>query len=590
MKADVEKPRPTSSRLARFAPAIERLRKVQRFFAHQGFSSISRRIVLLNLAGLFALVSGILYLSQFRAGLIDARIQSMLIQGEIISGAIASSATADSHAITIDPEKVLELQAGESYSPSEEAFAILEFPINPERVAPLLRRLVSPTNTRARIYDRDGMLLLDTRTLISRGDILRFDLPPPTAEKPSFLRRQWNSVARRLARFDLPLYEELGPTNGKGYPEVVEAIAGHNASVVRATERGEVIVSVAVPVQRFRTVLGALVLSTQPGEIDAAVEAERFVIVQVFLVAAGVMIVLSFLLAGTIGGPVRRLADAAERVRRRIRSRVEIPDFTHRTDEIGHLSGAIRDMTDALYARIEGIESFAADVAHELKKPLTSLRSAVETLPLAKTDEAKQRLLAVIQHDVRRLDRLISDISDASRLDADLQRLEAAPVDLEQLQALVTLANEVPREDGVTLALSFERTPSSPASYVVPGHDSRLSQVIDNLVDNARSFSPKDGTVRITCRRLKGGVEIIIDDDGPGIRAEALGRVFDRFYTDRPEQGFGQNSGLGLSISRQIIEGHGGRIWAENRMAPSEVPGGAARVAGARFIVRLPAA
>jgi two-component system sensor histidine kinase ChvG len=581
MKADTEKPRRATWRPLRLAPLFDRLHRVQRFLVHQGFSSISRRIVLLNLAGLVALVSGILYLSQFRAGLIDARIQSMVIQGEIIARAIAGQPPADSRAMSVDRERLLELQAGESYRPDDPMS--LEFPINPERIAPLLRGLVTPTNTRARIYDRDGALLLDTRTLYSRGDILRFDLPSP-AEKPSFLRRQWNSVARRLARMDLPLYQELGPADGKGYPEIVQALAGQNSSAVRSNERGEVIVSVAVPVQRFRTVLGALLLSTQGGEIDAAVEAERFVIVRVFLVSAAVMVLLSFLLAGTIGGPVRRLAAAAEGVRRRIRSRIEIPDFTYRSDEIGHLSGAIRDMTDALYARIEAIESFAADVAHELKNPLTSLRSAVETLPLAKSEESRERLLAVIKHDVRRLDRLITDIADASRLDADLQRDVALPVDAEKLlEALVTLQNEVPREDEVRLMLAIERTPGAPAGFAVAGHESRLNQVIDNLVNNARSFSPKGGTVRITCRRLKNEVEIVVDDDGPGIRPEALARVFERFYTDRPEHG--QNSGLGLSISRQIVEGHGGRVWAENRVAR-----GGTRVVGARFIVRLPAA
>ena len=191
-------------------------------------------------------------------------------------------------------------------------------------------------------------------------------------------------------------------------------------------------------------------MSTQGGDIDQAVQAERLAILKVFLVAAGIMSVLSVLLAGTIAGPVRRLADGADRVRRRVRGRVEIPDFTRRRDEIGHLSGNLREMTDALYSRIEAIERFAADVAHELKNPLTSLRSAVETLPLARSDPSRTRLLAVIQHDVKRLDRLISDISDASRLDAELQRQEAAPVDLARLlPAVVTVANEVKRDDGV---------------------------------------------------------------------------------------------------------------------------------------------
>lgn len=610
-----------------FAGLLGALRRVRNFVAFKSFSSLTRRIVLLNLAGMCVLVSGILYLSEFRAGLIDARVQSLLVQGEIIAGAIAASAQVETNAITIDPERLLELQAGESYGPGEDGFAPLEFPINPERVAPVLKRLVEPTGTRARIYDRDGGLLLDSRSLYSRGEILRFEMPSPTERRPNWLERAWHSIRMWFERGDLPPYRELGPNNGKGYPQVVEALRGQASSAVQVNDRGQVIVSVAVPVQRFRAVLGALLLSTQGGEIDEAVAAERMVIVRVFLVAMAVMIVLSLLLASTIAGPVRKLADAAERVRRRTRSRVEIPNFTRRSDEIGHLSGALRDMTDALYTRIEAIESFAADVSHELKNPLTSLRSAVETLPLAKSDASRGRLLEVIQHDVKRLDRLITDISDASRLDAELQRQEAAPVDLKRLlSAVAGVHNDVVRTDGCAVKLVFEPDNESDA-LVVPGHDSRLGQVFNNLIDNARSFSPKGGQVRVTCRRLKDDeVEITVEDDGPGIPEHALGRIFERFYTDRPEeQGFGQNSGLGLSISRQIIEAHGGRIWAENRPlseapikpakpvrkratktkpatettpAPIEdsaaVPVAEARAkrtsGGARFVIRLPAA
>ena len=562
------------------------------FFVRQSFSSLTRRIVILNLAGLVALVTGVLYLSQFRAGLIDARVQSLLVQSEIIAGAIAASATADSDSdsITLDPNQLLQLPTGKSYGPADNSMSSIEFPINPERVAPVLRRLVSPTKTRARIYDRDGVMILDSRNLYGRGDVLRFDLPPPSAEKPGLVERAFIALRRWFGRGDLPLYRELGPENGKGYPEVAQALAGQHASMVRVNSRGEVIVSVAVPIQRFRAVRGALMLSTQGADIDDMVEAERLAIVKVFLVAAGVMVVLSMLLAGTIAGPVRRLADGAERVRRRIRSRVEIPDFTRRRDEIGHLSGALRDMTNALYTRIEAIESFAADVAHELRNPLTSLRSAVETLPLAKTEENRNRLLEVIQHDIKRLDRLISDISDASRLDAELQRQEAAPVDLAQLlEALVAAANEIHMND-VNVTLSFED--GKPEEFKVPGHDSQLGQVVSNLIDNGRSFSPEGGTVHVTCRKLKDDVEILVDDDGPGIPPDALQKIFERFYTDRPAQGFGQNSGLGLSISKQIVEGHGGTIWAENRTAPAKSGDKGdkePRVLGARFVVRLPA-
>ena len=558
------------------------------FFITQSSSSLTRRIVVLNVTGLVALSIGIIVLSQFRAGLIDARIQSLLVQSQIIAGAIASSATVETDSsITLDPDKLLNLHPGESYGPNEDALYGLDFPINPERVGPILRRLVSPTKTRARIYDRDGVLLVDSRNLFGRGDILRYDLPPPSAEKPGFFERTFIALRMWLGRGDLPLYHELGPDGGRGYSEVGRALDGQNASMVRINEQGDVIVSVAVPVQRFRAVRGALMLSTQGADIDDMVEAERLAILKVFLIAAGVMVVLSILLAGTIAEPVRRLADAAERVRHRIRSRVEIPDFTRRRDEIGHLSGTLRDMTNALYSRIEAIESFAADVAHELKNPLTSLRSAVETLPRAKSDESRSRLLTVIQHDVKRLDRLISDISDASRLDAELQRQEAAPVDFAKLlSTLVAVANEVKRDDCVKVTLRFEG--GGGRAFQVPGHDSRLGQIIDNLIENARSFSPPGGTVRVICRRLRHHVEIFVDDDGPGVRPEVREKIFERFYTDRPHQGFGQNSGLGLSISKQIVEAHGGGIGVENRAGPAN-PDGEPHVLGARFIVRLPA-
>ncbi|KJC57235.1 histidine kinase [Bradyrhizobium sp. LTSPM299] len=560
------------------------LRRAGQFFFALSFSSLTRRIVSLNLAGLVALVASILYLSQFRAGLIEARTQSLMVYAEIISEAIAASATVEGNTVTIDPDRLLDLKPGESFGQPDES---ADFPINPERVAPILRRLIAPTKTRARIFDRDGGLILDSRNLFARGDVLRFELPPPS-EKPSLFEKTKTAIKTWFNRGDLPIYRELGPEGGKGYPEVAESLEGTNGSKVRVTERGAVVVSVAVPVQHFRAVRGALMLTTQGDDIDHMVTSERLAILKIGGVASVVMIVLSLLLASTIAGPVRRLADGAERVRRRIQTRVEIPDFTGRRDEIGHLSGTLRDMTNALYSRIEAIEMFAADVAHELKNPLTSLRSAVETLPLARNENSRARLLAVIEHDVKRLDRLISDISDASRLDAELQRQDMAPVDLRRLlTTLTSVANETRLGHDVAVEIRLEgRGPND--AFSLPGHDSRLGQVISNLLSNAQSFSKPGDKVRIICRRVRGEIEIIVDDDGPGIGVDALERIFERFYTDRPHQGFGQNSGLGLSISKQIIEAHGGRIWAENRPGPADEDGNPT-AAGARFVVRLPA-
>jgi two-component system sensor histidine kinase ChvG len=291
---------------------------------------------------------------------------------------------------------------------------------------------------------------------------------------------------------------------------------------------------------------------------------------------------------------VQRLSAAAESVRHSVKARAEIPDFTDRSDEIGHLSGALRDMTTALYKRIDAIESFAADVAHELKNPLTSLRSATETLPLAKTDESKERLMEIIQHDVRRLDRLISDISDASRLDAELAREDARPVDMaELLRTTVSLFNDIHRGDTPEVVFDIAYAPGA-HPYRVTGHDSRLSQVIVNLLENAISFSPPGGRIAVVTRRIGAEIQIAVEDEGPGIPEENLERIFERFYTDRPQENFGQNSGLGLNISRQIVVAHGGRLWAENRppagLGRGKGDAGEKNNGGARFVIRLPAA
>jgi two-component system, OmpR family, sensor histidine kinase ChvG len=558
-------------------------RHAWQFFVTQGFSSLTRRIVFLNVFGLAALVVVIVPLTQARAGLIEASVRSLLVQGKMIAGALAGAATVDNGAgLNFDPNHLPDLPTGETYGPQDDYG--LEFSINPERVAPLLSSLVTPTNTRARVYGSDGAPILDTRNIRGRGDFGGADLPSPSAEKPGWVERTFIKIRGLFSRDELPRYEEIGG-NGRAYPEVKTALSGQAASMVRADDRGRVIVSVAVPVVRFHSVRGVLFLSTQGNDIDQRIEAERRKVIKTGAIAAVIMVGLSILLAGSIARPVRRLSEAAELVRRRPPGRVDTSHFPPRRDEIGHLSGALRDMTNALYSRIAAIESFAADVAHELKNPLTSLRSAVETLPLAKSEQSRARLLEVIGHDVRRLDRLISDISDASRLDAEMQRQVVAPVDLAKLlRTVVTVANEIKRDPAVTVALAFEGS----GGFGMPGHDSRLGQVINNLIDNACSFSPAGGTVRVTCRRLRGEVEILVDDDGPGINPDAMEKIFERFYTDRPHQGFGQNSGLGLSISLQIVEAHGGGLWAENRIATT-APGEPPKVLGARFVVRLPA-
>ncbi|GAA5096789.1 sensor histidine kinase [Bartonella acomydis] len=562
--------------------------RVQHLLRQLLFSSLTRRIVMLNIAALAVLVTGILYLNQFRDGLIEAKIKSLCTQGKIIAGAIAASATVDTNSILIDPQKLLELHAGESVTPAPQSTDSWDFPINPEQVAPLLRRLITPKTTRARIYDRDATLLLDSRVLYSSGEVFSYDLPPLKTEQ-----NIWESLTSWFSHTfygnNIALDREQMKNSGIAYPEVYRALNGSLATAKRRNRQGQLIVSVAVPVQRYRAVVGALLLSTTGSDIDNIVKGERLVIFKVFAVVGSVLLVLSLFLAHTIAHPLSKLSASANRVRNGNNKRVEIPDFSMREDEIGHLSTSIRDMTNALYMRIEAIERFAADVSHELKNPLTSLRSAVETLPLAKNEEAQEQLFEIIQHDVRRLDRLITDISDASRLDAELARETAQIVDMTLLlESLVHAVQEVYRNrQSIDISLNIVPRPHGKA-YLVLGHELRLGQVISNLIENARSFIPhENGKICITMNSHASTLILTIEDNGPGIRSENIERIFERFYTDRPnEDSFGQNSGLGLSISRQIIEAHNGTIKAENIVDP-ELEN---HKTGARFIIMLPLA
>jgi two-component system, OmpR family, sensor histidine kinase ChvG len=549
---------------------------IRRFVDFTVFSSLTRRIVVLNMAGLLVLVVGILYLNQWRAGLIEARVQSLRVQGEIISAAIAASATVDSDIISIDPDRLLDAQSG-TISPLSYFDPNLEFPINPERVAPLLRNLITPTRTRARIYDGQGLLILDSENLYSRGEVLRQAIDT-TKTGGFFLSDWWNALISWAPGGNYPTYQEYQADEGTRYPEVASALAGAPADFVRVDAQNQLVVSVAVPVQRLRAIVGAILLSTEPGDIDSVVAQERWSILRIAMIAAGVQIVLSLLMAGTIAGPMRRLSAAAERVQTAGNARAEIPDLSDRPDEIGHLSGALRRMTDALYNRIEAIERFAADVAHELKNPLTSLRSAVETLPLAKKPEDRERLTNIIQHDVRRLDCLITDISSASRLDAELAREGAERVDVEKLaEAMVSIQKDMAAGRDVKVVMG-KRT--GRGSTLINGHESRLAQVFANLIDNAVSFSPPGGTVTVSVTTEGESITVTVTDEGPGITGD-VSRIFQRFYTDRPEtESFGNHSGLGLSISKQIVEAHKGRIRAQNRTDRS----------GAIFAIVLPRA
>jgi two-component system sensor histidine kinase ChvG len=524
--------------------------------------SLLRRILVINAVGLGVLLGGVLYLNQFRAGLIELRADALRTQGEIIAIAVAEAASSGD--------------------------AVLGF--DQRRANLVLRRLAQPAGARSRIYDRAGRLAGDTRIFDPSGGTIEAHPLPPPGRAP---RRGWAEwLADRygdavtLLKGAPALYRETPIAGVASEDEVYAALAGETVVATRANSEGETIVSVALPIQRFKAVLGALVISTEGGDIDRIVEAERMAILRVAAVAAAVSAALSALLASTIARPLRRLAEAAARSgaldRRPVDPRqVNFPDYTRRGDEIGYLSGALREMTAALYARLDAIERFAADVAHEIKNPLTSLRSAVETLRRAPDGDARDRLMAVIEHDVRRLDRLVTDISNASRLDAELAREAMEPVDVGALLETVAAIGAARAETrGATI-----RAPAPAERLVVRGLETRLGQVFLNLLDNALSFSPRGGVVELRAIRGPGGARITVEDEGPGVPEHNLERIFERFHSERPaDEGFGDHSGLGLSISRQIVEAHGGRIWAENRAAD-----GAGAPRGARFVVELPA-
>jgi two-component system sensor histidine kinase ChvG len=525
------------------------------------FSALTRRILAVNVLALALLGIGLLYIGRYEASLIDTELQALRTQGEIFAAALGEGAVLDSFGT--EGERLI-----------------------PGLARQMMRRLVEPTRTRARLFDIRGELVADSRMLRGAGGVVQIrELPPPSHEGliSRITDTLYDWIVMRLPRRDgLPPYVEKPEQRAGDYPEVMRALAGDEAHAVRADQdTGGLVLSVAVPVQRYKQVLGAVMLSVGNSEIEQAVRAVRLDILKVFLIALGVTVLLSFYLAGTIARPIRRLAAGAERVRRGSGRQMAIPDFTGRGDEIGDLSGSLREMTSALWQRMDAIEHFAADVAHEIKNPLTSLRSAVETAARIEDPEKQKKLLAIVLEDVQRLDRLISDISDASRLDSEMSRIEPQPVAIAHLlETLVELHEETVGESGPHLHLALP--PDGGQDLVVPGIEGRLVQVFRNLIANAVSFSPPDGIIRIAAMRDARDVVVTVEDEGPGIPEGKLEAIFDRFYSERPSgEKFGTHSGLGLSISQQIVAAHHGIIRAENRR---DVDG----IAGARFIVRLP--
>jgi len=520
-------------------------------------SPLTRRILTINVLVLLIPVLGLMHLDQYRDSLIAAEIDALRIQGRAFSLSLGSTAVV---ATQVGDERLL-----------------------PEVTRNLMRVLLVDTGVRARIFSRSGEILADSFVLGGPGGQVQIQSLPPEGDRGFDLLRRLLDLATKWVpgKDKFPLYSEAREQKAQDYSEVMGALAGQSPGMVRVDRQGRLVLSVAVPVQRYRQVLGALMLSKDGVDVNAAVDDRRRDILIVCGVAFGVTVLLSFYLAGTIARPIRRLALAADRVRYGKGRQFEIPDFTRRGDEIGDLSDSLRAMTDALWARLDAIEAFAADVAHEIKNPLTSLRSAVETVARIEDPEQQKRLMSIILDDVQRLDRLISDISDASRLDAELSRAEMENVEVGALLDALVSVQEVVEKEG---APRFVLDVLDHQDLSVPGIEGRLSQVFRNLISNAVTFSPPRGVIRLSCQRQGNEVVVAVTDEGPGIPEGKLEAVFQRFYTERPAaEKFGTHSGLGLSISMQIVEAHGGTIKAENLKGP------AGEVRGACFVVRLPA-
>jgi two-component system, OmpR family, sensor histidine kinase ChvG len=553
---------PTEQRTGWFGRLAARPRGLGTKPPRRWLSALAAQVLVFNLFALLFFVGGVYWVQTARVSLVEERIKSIMGQAEIVAAALARYASVgeleDDAATDIDADKA----------------------------TTVLNLLVGPTGMRARIFARDGSPIQDTRFILTRNQVQREDLPPPgSTDVFGAIERGVKSglYSLRPGKDLPPVVNDEPLQQGQNYEEVVRVLnSGEHGAAERINAQGDLIVSVAVPIKRLQFIMGVLMISTEAGDIDDALSQEWLQLLFAAGIAFMVLAAASFFLLYHITGPLRQLAVGADTVRRGERELNAIPDLGRRADEIGDLSVALRSMTATLYSRMDAIEQFAADVAHEIKNPLTSVASAIETLRRATDEDKRAKLMSVILADVRRLNRLITDISDASRLDAELSREKASDVDLAGLlDAMAQMFDNSDTPDAPRIVLDVPKG----EILVVRGLDGPLAQVFRNVIENAVSFSPKGGEIKITACAVGGRAVVTVDDQGQGIIPEEnLEAIFRRFYTERPtSHGFGKNSGLGLSISRQIVEVHHGRIFATNLRA-----GG--KVSGARFTVELPLA
>jgi two-component system sensor histidine kinase ChvG len=563
--------------------------------------SLRRRILASNIFGFVILLIGLGFFHRYYGQLIDAKVDALRTHANMVAVAIASNAKVETDRLVIDPERLTDSDTARIPF-RDDAFSAFEMTIAPERITPVLRRLMQNTETRARVYNRERSLLADTGSPSLWRAKANAESSDDSDGGDQRLRNFFTRFTAWILRSELPVYRDLKATRGPQYPEVAEALGGQTTRMLLLNDSGEQMVAVAAPILVRRTVQGVVLLSTRPGEIDRLVWKERRGMLVILSLALLATLFAAWLLERTIAGPVRQLSATADLVSRHVTAHHDLSNIAGRQDEVGHLATSFRQMTDALCRRIEASDRFAQDVAHELKNPVAAARSTVESLAFAKTPEKRAELVEQVKDELKRLNRLISDVANASRLDAELARQEKEPVDVRTIvEGVVSVLNDINADSGTSIVLEIDKS-AAKSEFLIDGHEGRIGQVMNNIIDNAMSFSARGGEVHVALRRRGPLVEFVVEDQGPGIPPDKLDDIFQRFYSDRPQSDRqrGKNSGLGLSISREIVVAHGGEIFAENRkarageVAPAaelaelrerRIPG----VAGARFVVRLPA-
>jgi two-component system sensor histidine kinase ChvG len=529
-------------------------------------SPLLRRVLVVNFVPLALLMAALLYLDQYQDGLLEAEVAALREQARIYAGALGESAVR-----VTDPNNPV---------------------LVPDLARRLLGRLTEPTpDAEAQIFAPDGALIADSRVREGPGGAVKAEPLLPAIERGPLMR-----FVGRLYDRVLALLPHTGNTEVETGPEAAQELRLSSSDrshlalpIIRRTDDGRLLVTVVEPIIRGElmghdgnSTVGELRLTRNAREVEDSLFAVRTSILGLFFLALVLTVLLSWYLSLTIARPILLLADVAHDMREgRGRTGTVPRTLLRRRDEIGELGQALSASAGALWTRMDAIERFAADVAHEIKNPLSSIRSAIDTLHRIDDPRQQQRLLAIIGEDVVRLDRLISDISDASRVDAELSRTPTEPVDVVPIiAALAEIADATRQEGDAHIDIDVPDQ-----TLVVQAVEGRLVQVLRNLLGNAQSFSPSEGRIRLRARETGGTVELAVEDEGPGIPDGNLEHVFDRFYSERPAgEKFGKHSGLGLSISRQIVEALRGRISAENRRDA------AGRILGARFVVRLPRA